>query len=35
MLMAASTLATLPLVVLFFCTQRYFLKGITLTDIKG
>ena len=34
LLMAASTLATLPLVGLFFCTQRAFLEGITLTGIK-
>lgn len=33
--MAASTLTTLPLVALFFCTQRYFLQGITLTGLKG
>jgi multiple sugar transport system permease protein len=33
--MAASMLATLPLVVLFFCTQRTFLAGMTLTGIKG
>ncbi len=35
LLMAASTLATLPLVVLFFCTQRSFLEGMTLTGIRG
>jgi multiple sugar transport system permease protein len=36
LLMAASTLTTLPLVALFFVTQRYFLQGITLTGgIKG
>lgn len=34
-LMAASTLTTLPLIVLFFLTQRYFLGGITLTGLKG
>ncbi len=34
-LMAASTLTTLPLIVLFFLTQRYFLEGITLTGMKG
>jgi multiple sugar transport system permease protein len=33
--MAASTLTTIPLVVLFFFTQRYFLQGITLTGLKG
>ena len=35
LLMAASTLTTLPLVVLFFCMQRSFLEGMTLTGIKG
>ncbi len=35
LLMAASTVATLPLVVVFFFTQRYFLEGIALTGIKG
>ena len=35
LLMAASTLATLPLVFVFFLTQRYFLQGITLTGLKG
>jgi len=35
LVMAASTIFTVPLVVLFFFTQRYFLQGITLTGIKG
>jgi ABC-type glycerol-3-phosphate transport system permease component len=35
MLMAASTLMTLPMVVIFFLFQRYFTQGITLTGIKG
>jgi len=34
-LMAASTLLTLPVIVLFFFTQRTFIQGITLTGIKG
>ncbi len=34
-MMAASTLATLPLVIVFFFTQRYFLQGITVTGMKG
>ena len=34
-LMAASTLTTLPVVVLFIFTQRTFIEGITLTGIKG
>ncbi len=35
LLMAASTLVVLPVVALFFFTQRYFIQGITLTGIKG
>lgn len=35
LLMAASTLVTLPLVLIFFFAQRYFLEGIKLTGIKG
>jgi multiple sugar transport system permease protein len=35
LLMAASMLATLPLVVFFFCTQRSFLEIMTLTGIKS
>jgi multiple sugar transport system permease protein len=35
LMMAASTLATLPLIVVFFFAQRYFLDGIRLTGIKG
>ena len=35
LMMAASTLATLPLVGIFFMTQRYFLEGISMTGIKG
>ncbi|MGH2560589.1 MAG: carbohydrate ABC transporter permease [Thermomicrobiales bacterium] len=34
-LMAASTAVVLPIVVLFFLAQRYFIEGITLTGIKG
>lgn len=34
-LMAASTAATIPMIVLFFLTQRTFIQGITLTGIKG
>ena len=34
-LMAASTAVVLPIVVLFFLAQRYFVEGITLTGIKG
>lgn len=33
--MAASTLSAIPMFVLFFSLQRYFLKGITVGAIKG
>jgi len=35
LLMAASVITTLPLIVVFFFTQRYFLEGIKLTGLKG
>jgi multiple sugar transport system permease protein len=35
MLMAAATMMMLPVLALFFFTQRYFIQGITLTGIKG
>ena len=35
LLLCAATLWTLPVVLLFFFTQRYFIQGITLTGIKG
>lgn len=35
MLMAASTVMTLPIVVIFFFAQRTFIQGVTLTGIKG
>ncbi|NPV09808.1 MAG: carbohydrate ABC transporter permease [Anaerolineae bacterium] len=35
LLMAAATLMTIPVVVLFFLTQRYFVKGIVMTGIAG
>jgi ABC-type glycerol-3-phosphate transport system permease component len=34
-LMAASTVAMLPVVVLFFLAQRYFIQGIVFTGVKG
>ncbi|HEU5483947.1 MAG TPA: carbohydrate ABC transporter permease [Microlunatus sp.] len=34
-LMAVSTLAVLPIIVLFFFAQRTFIEGITLTGVKG
>ena len=35
MLMAASALMTLPVVIMFFLGQRYFIQGVTLTGMKG
>ncbi len=35
LLMAASTLIVLPLIVVFFFTQRSFIQGISLTGLKG
>jgi multiple sugar transport system permease protein len=35
LLMGASVLVTLPLIVLFAFTQRYFLRGISLTGLQG
>jgi multiple sugar transport system permease protein len=34
-LMAASLVTTLPVIVVFFLAQRYFIEGITLTGVKG
>jgi len=35
LLMAASTMITLPVVVIFFLAQRQFIQGVALTGIKG
>jgi multiple sugar transport system permease protein len=35
LMMAASTLAMVPIIVLFFFTQKTFVEGISLTGIKG
>jgi multiple sugar transport system permease protein len=35
LLMAASTVFSLPLVILFFATMKTFIKGIAMTGIKG
>lgn len=34
-MMAGSLLMTLPVIVIFFFAQRYFLQGVTLTGMKG
>jgi len=35
LLMAATTAMTVPVMVLFFACQRYFIKGVVLTGLKG
>ncbi len=35
LMMAAATIVTLPILILFFFAQRTFIEGITLTGIKG
>ena len=35
LVMVAATLSTVPLVLLFTLTQRYFVQGITMTGLKG
>ena len=35
MLMAASLLMTLPVIIIFFFAQKYFIQGVTLTGMKG
>jgi multiple sugar transport system permease protein len=34
-LMAASTVMIVPIIVLFFLAQRYFVQGIVMTGVKG
>ena len=33
--MAASTLSVLPILIVFFFAQKYFVQGVVLTGIKG
>jgi len=35
LLMAASVTMTAPIVLLFFVLQRYFIKGVVMSGIKG
>ncbi len=35
LLMAASTTMTLPIIIVFFLAQRYFVQGVVLTGLKG
>jgi len=34
-MMAAALIVSLPVILIFFLGQRYFIEGITLTGIKG
>lgn len=34
-LMAAATVMIVPIIVLFFLAQRYFVQGIVMTGVKG
>jgi len=35
LLMAASLVALLPILVIFFTAQRYFIQGVVFTGLKG
>ena len=35
LLIAASTMVTLPVVMVFFLAQKYFIQGVTLAGMKG
>lgn len=35
LLMAASTAMTLPMIIIFFAAQKYFVQGVVLTGLKG
>jgi ABC-type glycerol-3-phosphate transport system permease component len=35
LLMAASTATTLPIIIVFFLAQRYFVQGVVMTGLKG
>ena len=35
LLMAASVVATVPILVVFFMGQRYFERGLVMTGMKG
>ena len=34
-MMAGATIAALPMFILFFCLQKYFLEGVTVGAVKG
>jgi len=35
MLMAASFMAVLPCIIIFYFAQRYFIQGVVFTGVKG
>jgi multiple sugar transport system permease protein len=35
LMMAGSFMMTLPIIILFFFVQRYFIQGVSLTGVKG
>ena len=35
LMMTAAFIMTLPIIILFFFVQRYFIQGVTLTGMKG
>lgn len=35
LMMAAATVAVVPMIVMFFFAQRYFIEGMTFSGIKG
>ena len=35
LMMALSTVITLPMIVVYFMAQRYFIEGITFSGLKG
>ena len=35
LIMAAATVALIPIVVVFICGQRYFIEGLTSGSVKG
>ena len=34
-MMAGATISALPMFILFFCLQKYFLEGVTVGAVKG
>jgi multiple sugar transport system permease protein len=35
LMLAASTVSTIPMIIIFFFAQRFFIEGVTFTGIKG